>query len=432
MIMQERVLIIGSGGREYAMGLALQKDKRIDALYFAPGNGATYTLGTNLSCNAPQDILDSILKHHITLVIIGPEAPLGEGLSDFLRTHHIRVFAPSQAAARLELSKAYMKDFASRAGIPTARYMQSSDKASLHAFIDTLKPPIVVKADGLCAGKGVIIAQSVAEAKQTVNSMLSGEAFGDAGKCVVIEEFLDGYELSVFAISDGNDFILLPACQDHKRLLDNDKGPNTGGMGAYTPTPLCDENLLDEISRTIIAPTIATMKSQGSPFMGVLFAGIMVVSENHRLKPYLLEFNVRFGDPECEVLMPILQTPLLDIVNAAISGNIKQIQCMLKPQFAVAIVVSSKDYPYAQSAVVPINVRDFDSSLGHIVYAGVSRGDNGVLLASGGRVLLSVGIAPHLSQARDNAYKILESVSFDGMHFRKDIAYRAFGKDRNA
>lgn len=423
--MQERILIIGNGGREYAIGRVLKEESRVEALFFAPGNGATHLLGTNLTYTHPQELLESIKLHHITLVIIGPEAPLSEGLSDYLRSHNVRVFGPSKAAARLESSKAFMKDFVSAACIPTARYMQSSDFEALCNFIDTLTPPIVVKADGLCAGKGVIIAQSYEEAKQITQEMLSGTAFGEAGKCVVVEEFLEGYELSVFAICDGENFIMLPVCQDHKRLLSGDEGPNTGGMGAYTPTPLCDENLMDKIKQHIIAPTLDLMRKNGTPFEGVLFGGIMVVKKNDELEPYLLEFNVRFGDPECEVLMPMLQTPLLDIFLHCIEGKINKLKCVIKKQYVVAVVASSKDYPYASSAPVSIKIQNFDEHLGHIVYAGVSVDSQGQLLASGGRVLLAVGIAPNIRQARDNAYEILKSIYFEGMHFRDDIAYKA-------
>ena len=283
----------------------------------------------------------------------------------------------------------------------------------------------MVKADGLCGGKGVIIAQSYEEAKQSVKDMLSGISFGDAGKCVVVEEFLDGYELSVFALCDGKDFVMLPACQDHKRLLTGDKGPNTGGMGAYTPTPLCDENLMDKIKQRIIAPTLDSMSKNGTPFEGVLFGGIMVVEKDGELEPYLLEFNVRFGDPECEVLMPMLQTPLLDILVHCVEGRVKDLRYELKHQYAVAVVASSKDYPYTSSTPMPIKIQNFDKNLGHIIYAGVSVDSQGQLLASGGRVLLAVGIASSLKQARDNAYKILKNVFFEGMHFRDDIAYRA-------
>lgn len=426
--MQENVLIIGNGGREYAMGLVLKNDKRIDKLYFAPGNGGTHLLGVNIPATQHTEILESIQKYAITLVIIGPEAPLSEGLSDFLQKHNVRVFGPSLAASRLESSKAYMKDLVSQAGIKTAKYMQSNDLNALSEFIHTLTPPIVVKADGLCAGKGVIIAQSHSEAITHTKEMLSGKAFGNAGMRVVVEEFLDGYELSVFAISDGKDFIMLPACQDHKRLLSGDNGPNTGGMGAYTPTPLCDEALLERIKKDIIAPTLEIMRKQGNPFVGVLFGGIMVCKRDNELIPYLLEFNVRFGDPECEVLMPLLQTPLLDIVTHAIEGTITQLECKMIEKYAVAVVASSKDYPYKSSPAVPISVKDFDKNLGHIVYAGVSVAESGEILASGGRVLLAVGVAQSLAKAKDNAYEIMRHISFEGMHFRDDIAFRALGK----
>lgn len=424
----ESILIVGNGGREYSIGLALVNDPRVKKLYFTPGNGASSVLGENLLGKTPQDILDSIHKYHISLVIIGPEAPLSDGLADFLRGHGVRVFGPSAQAALLESSKAFMKDLVSKAHIPTARYVQSSDIKKLYAFIDTLHTPIVVKADGLCAGKGVIIATSKDEAKQAAQEMLSGNSFGEAGKCVVVEEFLDGYELSVFALCDGEDFIMLPACQDHKRLLSCDKGPNTGGMGAYTPTPLCDDVLMEKIKQTIIAPALKAMKECGRAFEGVLFGGIMVCkdSESGVLTPYLLEFNVRFGDPECEVLLPLLQTPLLDIIHCILQRRVRDLTCIFKPQYAVGVVAASRDYPTAQAPSVPISIQAFDKNLGHIVYAGVSRdSQNSQLLASGGRVLLSVGIADTLRKARDNAYEIMRHVHFEGMQFRDDIAYRA-------
>lgn len=417
--MKKNILIIGNGGREYAMGRVLKDDLRVQKLYFAPGNGATTQLGINLPCIKPQDILESIHNYHIDLVIIGPEAPLSEGLSDFLREHKIPVFGPSQKASILESSKSFMKELVSSVNVPTARYMHSNDQNQIDTFIDTLTPPIVVKADGLCAGKGVVIAQSAQEAKEVAKFMLVSE------KCVVIEEFLDGYELSVFAICDEKDFILLPVCQDHKRLLSGDQGPNTGGMGAYTPTSLCDEILLEKIKMRIITPTLAEMNARGMPFEGVLFAGIMVCEHKGEKEPYLLEFNVRFGDPECEVLMPLLETPLLDIVHATLERNIAGLTCKFKDKHIVAVVASSKDYPYASTPSVPITINEFDHNLGHIAYAGVSVDDSGRLLASGGRVLLAVGVGESIAKARDNAYEILKSVHFDGMHFRDDIAFRA-------
>lgn len=419
--MKKNILIVGNGGREYAMGRVLKADSRVEHLYFAPGNGGTSQLGINIPHTQPHEILESIRQHQIHLVVIGPEVPLSEGLSDFLRQHQIPVFGPSQKASVLESSKSFMKQLVSSINVPTARYLYSKLQAELDVFIESLTPPIVVKADGLCAGKGVVIAQSVQEAKEVAQSMLTNQP----DQCVVIEEFLDGYELSVFAICDGEDFILLPACQDHKRLLSGDNGPNTGGMGAYTPTPLCDEILLEKIKTSIITPTMQEMKARGMPFEGVLFAGIMVCEKNGQIEPFLLEFNVRFGDPECEVLMPLLDTPLLDIITHTLEKNIINLACRFKNQYAVAVVASSKDYPYRSSLPTPITINDFDESLGHIAYAGVSVDDNGRLLASGGRVLLAVGVDRNIAKARDNAYEILKSVHFDGMHFRDDIAFRA-------
>lgn len=414
----QKILIIGSGGREYALGLALSKDSRVSALYFTPGNGATSLLGTNISYSDNGELLAHCKNLGITLVVIGPEEPLTKGMSDFLRAHNIACFGPSQNAARLEGSKAFMKEFASRHKIPTARYLQSSDIEEIESFIATLTPPIVVKADGLCAGKGVIIAQSAQVAIKEAKNMLSGESFGLAGERVVVEEYLDGFELSVFALSNGRDYVVLNPAQDHKRLKDNDEGPNTGGMGAYTPTPMCDSALFERIKTEIIDPAISGMAQDGNPFVGVLFGGIMVVEENGVLKPYLLEFNVRFGDPECEVLLPCLKTPLLDILLAE---NPQKIE--FENLYSVGVVVASKDYPYKNSEPQAITIKDFDKNLGHIVYAGVKK-EGERLFASGGRVLVSVGIGESLEEAQKNAYEILKSVHFEGMQFRKDIAAR--------
>ena len=413
--MQRHILIIGSGGREYSLGLALSGENI--SLYFYPGNGATQNLGKNLIAKNFDELYGEISKHKIDLVVVGPEAPLNEGIVDFLAKKGVKVFGPNQKAAMLEGSKAYMKDFAIKYNIPTARYLQSTDKQSLKDFAKTLQTPIVIKADGLCAGKGVIIAQSLQEACECIDQM---ERFGEAGSRIVVEEFLDGYELSVFALCDGKDFVLLPVAQDHKRLKDNDDGPNTGGMGAYTPTPFCSEELMQKISSKIIAPALKGCESENHPFCGVLFAGIMVVKN----EPILLEFNVRFGDPECEVLLPTLKTPLLEILDCCTRGELNDLKYECNGKFALGVVLASKEYPYKSSAPVKMSFKDFDSSLGHISFAGVMQ-QYGELYAIGGRVCVCVGIAQSLSQARENAYKICESVEFDGKQYRKDIGLRA-------
>lgn len=415
------ILILGSGGREYSIGLALQQDSRIQKLYYAPGNGATSAFATNLPLGDYRELADFAVQEKIDLVIVGPEQPLVEGAADIFREAGLKVFGPSAQAARLEASKSFMKSFVSAQGIPTARFLETSDAAEADAFIDEMNTPIVVKADGLCAGKGVVICQSHEEAKTTAQSMLSGEQFGEAGNKVVIEEFLDGYELSVFALCDGKDYILLPACQDHKRLKDNDEGPNTGGMGAYCPTPLSNESLMDEVAKRIVEPTLQGMQAEGMPFEGVLFCGLMVVKG----ELYLLEFNVRFGDPECEVLMPMLhEGELLDILMACSEQRLAS--CQVKPfeGFAMGVVLASGNYPYGKSEPAVITVPDALPEGTHVSYAGV-KAEDGKILATGGRVLVCVGKGATLQEARDRAYALAESVQFDGKQYRQDIGARA-------
>lgn len=419
-----KILIIGSGAREYSIALSLLNDIRLSHIYFCPGNGATSELGENIDMKDNKEIVVFCINNKVDLVIIGPEAPLMEGLSDELRNNKIRVFAPSKKAAMLEGSKIFMKNILKKYKIPTARFMQGSNKEELFKFIDSLQnSEIVLKADGLCAGKGVIIAQNRDEAKFVLNDMLSGKLFGEAGKKVVVEEYLRGFELSVFAICDGNDFIILPTAQDHKRLLDNDLGPNTGGMGAYSPTPLCDDELLQKIKNTIIKPTLEAMKSEGAEFSGVLFCGIMVVDN----KPFVLEFNVRFGDPECEVILPLLKTPLIDILDAAIDKQLANFSYEILSKYCVGVVVASQNYPFKSSTKQEItysNINFLSNQISHISFASVSREDDR-LYASGGRVFVAVGIGDTIIDAKNNAYNLIKNISFKGMIMRNDISDKA-------
>lgn len=420
----QKILIVGNGGREYAIGKAFLQDSRVSKVYFYPGNGGTSKLGENISTRSNEELIDFILSHQIDFVFIGGETPLVEGMSDILTQAKIKVFGPTQRAAQLEGSKAFMKDFVSSFNIPTARYLQTSDFVKGKEFITSLTPPIVIKADGLCAGKGVVISSTKEEAFVELENMLEGKSFGDASKCVVIEEFLDGYELSVFAICDGEDCILLPAAQDHKRLLSGDMGPNTGGMGAYAPTPLCDEVMMKKIQDCIISPTLKGMKERGMPFCGVLFAGIMVVEKQSVLQPYLLEFNVRFGDPECEILLPLLKTPLLDICYGVLEHRLGELKVEILDKYCVGVMIASQNYPYNSSEAKLIAIDDFDKKIGHICFAGVSD-KNGELFATGGRVMLCVGIGDSFENARKNAYSIVDKVHFEGMNYRDDIGFRA-------
>lgn len=416
------ILIIGNGGREYAIALKLKSEKNVSNLYFAPGNGATSKLGKNLKVKDYHELANFAKENNIDLTIVGPEAPLSEGVVDIFKEHGLLIFGPSKSAARLEGSKAFMKDFLARNGIKTARYLNTNDFNEASQFIDSLNAPIVVKADGLCAGKGVIIAKTKEEAKSSAKEMLSGESFGDAGKCVVVEEFLDGFELSFFAICDGENFVSLPVAQDHKRLLDNDEGPNTGGMGAYAPSPLATTKLIKQVEEEVVKPTLKGMKSEGYPFCGVLFVGLMVVND----EPYVLEFNVRFGDPECEVLMPLIDGHLSEILLNAAKGELKEVK--LKNEFAVGVVMASKNYPYSSTPKAKIEVLKVPQN-SHIAYAGVSE-ENGEIYADGGRVLVCVGVAKSIKEARDRAYELCENVKFQGSQYRKDIAWQMLGKDK--
>ena len=418
------ILILGSGGREYSIGLALKNEKSHN-LYFMPGNGATSDLGKNINITDYEKLAIFAKENSIDLTIVGPEGPLVDGVVDIFKKYELTIFGPSRQAAQLEGSKAYMKNILKKYNIPTAAFIETSDKQDAYDFIDGMKNlPIVVKADGLCGGKGVIIAQSKEEAKKTVDDMLNGEAFGEAGEKVIVEEFLDGYELSVFAICDGENYKILPAAQDHKRVGDGDTGPNTGGMGAYAPTPLVNDEIYKKLEDRVIKPTLKGMQEENAPFEGVLFVGVMVVNG----EPIVLEYNVRFGDPECEILMPLIESKVSDLFYYGATKQLDKLDIKIKNKFAVGVVMASKNYPYSASAPSIISLSNIvDEELlenSHISFAGVEKKDD-VLLANGGRVAVCVGLGDTVKEARDRAYLLSSEISFDGKKFRKDIAYQA-------
>jgi len=419
-----KILILGSGGREYSIARAISNENTSHELFFQPGNGATNNLGTNLNIKDYNDLAEFAIKNEIELTIVGPEAPLVDGVVDIFKAKGLTIFGPNAEAAQLEGSKVYMKNFLAKYNIPTARYIETASIEDAFKFTDTLSAPIVVKADGLCGGKGVIIAQNHEEAKVAISEMLSGKSFGDAGLKVIVEEFLDGYELSMFAVCDGDDYILLQAAQDHKRLLDGDQGPNTGGMGAYAPTPLVDEELYQKVKDRVIVPTLDGMKKEGAPFEGVLFIGIMVVNG----EPITLEFNVRFGDPECEILMPLMTSSVSDMFYKAATNRLSDIKVEFSSQYAVGVVMASENYPYKSSTPAEIILDDVKhetiEKYTHISFAGVSEED-GKLYADGGRVLVCVGLGDTIKEARDRAYLRCGQVHFAGKKIRTDIAYQA-------
>jgi len=423
------VLVIGAGGREYSIGMALRKDEQVEKLYFAPGNGATDELGENLDISDFNELADFCEANDVELTIVGPEAPLVAGIVDLFEERGLKIFGPSAKAAQLEGSKIFMKNFLARHNVPTAKYIETDSIEEAYKFIMSLEAPIVVKADGLCGGKGVIIAQNHNEAKKAAGEMLSGDSFGDAGKSIVIEEFLDGYELSVFALCDGEDYVVLPAAQDHKRLLNGDKGPNTGGMGAYAPTPLVNDEIYKKLDERVIVPTLEGMKAEGMPFKGVLFIGVMVVNG----EPIILEYNVRFGDPECEELMPLIKSSVLDLFYKGATNNLKNLKIEFHNKFAVGVVMASKDYPYKSSAPAEIIVDDIVhdeifAEHAHISYAGVTRDEDGKLYATGGRVLVCVGVGESIKEAQQRAYMLVGQVHFAGKQCRTDIAYQVLGQ----
>ena len=418
------ILILGSGGREYSIGLALKNEKSHN-LYFMPGNGATSDLGKNINITDYEKLAIFAKENSIDLTIVGPEGPLVDGVVDIFKKYELTIFGPSRQAAQLEGSKAYMKNILKKYNIPTAAFIETSNKQDAYDFIDGMKNlPIVVKADGLCGGKGVIIAQSKEEAKKTVDDMLNGEAFGEAGEKVIVEEFLDGYELSVFAICDGENYKILPAAQDHKRVGDGDTGPNTGGMGAYAPTPLVNDEIYKKLEDRVIKPTLKGMQEENAPFEGVLFVGVMVVNG----EPIVLEYNVRFGDPECEILMPLIESKVSDLFYYGATKQLDKLDIKIKNKFAVGVVMASSNYPYSSSAPSIISLSNIvDGELlenSHISFAGVEKKDD-VLLATGGRVAVCVGLGDTVKEARDRAYLLSSEISFDGKKFRKDIAYQA-------
>lgn len=416
-----KILILGSGAREYSIALALKQTTKNLDLYFSPGNGATQNLGTNLNIEDVNEIANYAKTNKIDLCIVGSEDFLAKGVVDIFKENNLTIFGPTKAAAMLESSKTFMKNFLNKYNIKTAKFLTTNNLNEAKNFIQKLTPPIVVKADGLCAGKGVIIALTREEAVYESKKMLDGESFGDAGKSIVIEEFLEGYELSIFAICDGDNFILLPVAQDHKKLLDEDKGPNTGGMGAYAPSPLASEELLEKIKKDIIIPTLEGMKKENKEFHGVLFIGAMIVKN----EPYVLEFNVRFGDPECEVLMPLIKNPL-ELILASTQKHLKDIKLKLKNEFAVGVVCASKNYPYKNSEKSEIIIKNIPEN-SHISYAGVSL-ENNQLMASGGRILVCVGLGKNLKEAKQKAYDLCDNIHFEGKQFRKDIGFWVFKK----
>lgn len=424
------ILIIGSGGREHAIAWKVCQSPRPHKLYIAPGNAGTAALGVNIDIQ-PDDVdrlLSYSLQHSIDLAIVGPEGALAAGIVDAFRKNHIRIFGSTQKAAELESSKAFSKAFMERNNIPTARYQTFDNYEEAKEYLTQVRWPVVVKASGLAAGKGVILPQSQDEALQALQSMLLERSFGSAGDKVIIEERLEGEEVSALAFTDGKTIVSMPASQDHKRLLDGDQGPNTGGMGAYAPAPIYDPTTQRQVEQSILIPTIQAMAAEGRLYQGVLYAGLILTSSG----PKVLEFNCRFGDPETQVLLPLLETDLLDVIDACIDGNLHKLDVKWKKSSAVTVVLASSGYPGKYEIGREITFKQpLPSSEGIIFHAGTKMTDNKIVTA-GGRVLNATSVGETLSGAVETAYRVVSQVDFPGMVFRKDIAHHALAKPEKA
>lgn len=420
-----KVMIIGGGGREHALAWKVAQNKSISRVYVAPGNAGT-ALNPDM-VNVPISKVDELVafaqQEQIELTIVGPEAPLSQGVVDAFRAHGLRIFGPSQAAAQLESSKDFAKAFMVRHHIPTAAYETFTDAKAAHAYVDKQGAPIVIKADGLAAGKGVVVAMELAEAHQAIDAMLSDNKLGSAGARVVIEEFLRGEEASFIVMVDGQHILPLATSQDHKRLLDQDQGPNTGGMGAYSPAPVVTPTLHAKIMREIIKPTVEGMASDGIPYTGFLYAGVMI-SPAGEVKT--LEFNCRMGDPETQPIMLRLRTDLVALVQHAVDGKLNQIEADWDRRTALGVVMAAKNYPDNPRTGDAISglPDDYINPDLQVFHAGTTLKD-GQVLTSGGRVLCVTALGETVKYAQSKAYEAIQHIEFDGAQFRSDIGYRA-------
>ena len=418
------ILVIGNGGREHTMAWKIKQSPLCHNLFIAPGNAGTSSLGENIPL-APTDfngIREFCMHHEINLLVVGPEGPLVEGLRDYLEKEpalkDLSIIGPGKQGAKLEGSKDFSKHFMQRHGIPTAkaRTFEAFEFDEALKYLSQCKAPIVLKADGLAAGKGVVICISQTEAKEAIREMLIYKKFGEASSKVLVEEFLSGVELSVFVLTDGTHYITLPEAKDYKRIQDQDKGPNTGGMGAVSPVPFAQGEFLEKVDKQIIQPTIAGLQSDQIPYIGFIFFGLMNVGGN----PYLIEYNVRMGDPETQAVLPRIESDLVELLMATASGNLKGKQIKINSTAAVTIVKVSKGYPGEYEKGKAISGITTPKT-GTLIFHAGTKTENQTTITDGGRVLAVTGMASSIQQARENAYDQLKEIQWDGAHFRNDI-----------
>ncbi|MBB6336390.1 phosphoribosylamine--glycine ligase [Xanthomonas arboricola] len=428
-----KILVIGSGGREHALAWKIAQSAQVSEVLVAPGNAGTATEAKCRNVAIKVDDLDGLLAlaqcEAVALTVVGPEVPLVLGVVDRFHARGLRIFGPTAKAAQLEGSKAFAKDFLARHGIPTAYYAVHTEVDAALAYVREKGAPIVVKADGLAAGKGVIVAMTLSEAEDAVRDMLSGNAFGDAGARVVIEEFLDGEEASFISMVDGTHALPMATSQDHKRVGDGDTGPNTGGMGAYSPAPVVTPEVHARVMREVVEPTVQGMIADGVPFTGFLYAGLMIDAHG---APKVIEFNVRFGDPETQPVMLRLQSDLVDLLDAAIDGKLDTAQAQWDPRPSLGVVIAAKPYPEAPITGEVISGLDAVPATAKVFHAGTALNANGEVVSAGGRVLCVAALGDSVLEAQRNAYAGLQPIHWASAFQRNDIGWRAIAREQGA
>ena len=426
-----KILVIGAGGREHALAWKLAQSARVTEVLVAPGNAGTATEGkcrnVGVAATDIDGLVDLVRREHVAVTVVGPEAPLVAGVVDRFRDEGLRIFGPSAAAAQLEGSKAFAKAFLARHGIPTAHYAVHSDLEQGLAYVREKGAPIVIKADGLAAGKGVVVAMTLEEAEAAVTDMLSGNAFGEAGSRVVIEEFLTGEEASFISMVDGRTALPMATSQDHKRVGDGDTGPNTGGMGAYSPAPVVTPEVHARVMREVVEPTVRGMTADGIPFTGFLYAGLMIDEAG---APKVIEFNVRFGDPETQPVMLRLQSDLLELVEAAIDGRLDDVEARWDPRPSLGVVMAAEHYPGTPRVGDAINAWDVPEVEGTKVFHAGTKLVDGKAVTAGGRVLCVCALGDSVADAQRRAYEAVAGISWHGEFHRHDIGWRAVERER--
>jgi phosphoribosylamine--glycine ligase len=425
-----KILVIGSGGRESAIAWKLSKSEKVTAIYCAPGNAGTACYGKNIPISESEieKLIEFTQEQEIDLTIVGPEKPLVDGIVDRFISQGLTIFGPTQSAAMLEGSKVFSKQFMSEHNIPTAPYHICTTRSEVHEITSGKSFPYVIKVDGLAAGKGALVINNEEDLRKALEDIFDSRIFGEAGNRIIVEDFLEGEELSVFAITDGTDYVLLPAAQDHKRAYDGDKGPNTGGMGAYAPAPLGSAAVLRKVEEQVIRPVLEGMKERGTPYSGVLYCGLMI----HDGESSVIEFNARFGDPETQVVVPLIKSDLADLLLSVARGKLDDSSFQLSDEYAACIILASGGYPgnYEKGKVISGIDSVFRSQKALLFLAGTTY-DGQNYLSNGGRVLGITVVSKNLNDAIYSAYNYANIIQFEGKHFRSDIGYRALKKFRS-